>query len=137
MARVCGRRKPRPGRARELRQPLAGSVPPVGLAPSWLHSTSQGIPSIIQPNNSGSVGNYSCRQWGNLNVVDGVRGARAYLIERAPDAPALEWDVIGSSTKKEASLNSMVSGTKYWFRVAALGTAGQSAYSDPVPLFAP
>ena len=66
-----------------------------------------------------------------------VRGARAYLIERAPDAQALEWDVIGSSTKKEASLNSMVSGTKYWFRVAALGTAGQSAYSDPVPLFAP
>jgi hypothetical protein len=30
-----------------------------------------------------------------------------------------------------------VSGTKYWFRVAALGAAGQSAYSDPVPLFAP
>jgi hypothetical protein len=31
----------------------------------------------------------------------------------------------------------MVSGTKYWFRVAAIGAAGQSAYSDPVPLFAP
>ena len=66
-----------------------------------------------------------------------VRGANAYCIERAADAPALDWGVIGTSTKKEASLNSMVSGTKYWFRVAAIGAAGQSAYSDPVPLFAP
>ncbi len=66
-----------------------------------------------------------------------VRGARAYCIERAADAPALDWGMIGTSTKKEASLNSMVSGSKYWFRVAAIGAAGQSAYSDPVPLFAP
>ncbi len=66
-----------------------------------------------------------------------VRGAKAYCIERAADAPALDWGVIGSSTKREASLNSMVSGSKYWFRVAAIGAAGQSAYSDPVPLFAP
>ena len=66
-----------------------------------------------------------------------VRGARAYTIERAADAPELDWGMIGTSTKKEASLNSMVSGRKYWFRVAAIGAAGQSAYSDPVPLFAP
>lgn len=67
----------------------------------------------------------------------GVRGARAYTIERAEEAPVLDWTVIGNSTKREASLNSMVSGKKYWFRVAAIGTAGQSAYSDPVALFAP
>ena len=66
-----------------------------------------------------------------------VRGARAYTIERAADAPALDWGMIGTSTRKEASLNSMVSGRKYWFRVAAIGAAGQSASSDPVPLFAP
>lgn len=66
-----------------------------------------------------------------------VRGAKAYCIERAVDAQELDWGVIGMSTKKEASLNSMVSGRRYWFRVAAIGAAGQSAYSDPVPLFAP
>ena len=66
-----------------------------------------------------------------------VYGARAYSIARAAEAPALEWGVIGTSTKKQASLNSMVSGQKYWFRVAAVGAAGQSAWSDPVPLFAP
>lgn len=66
-----------------------------------------------------------------------VRGAKAYTIERAADAPHLDWGVIGNSTKRQASLNSMVSGTKYWFRVSAIGAAGQSAWSDPVPLFAP
>jgi hypothetical protein len=65
------------------------------------------------------------------------RGAKAFSVERATDGPTLNWAVIGNSTKKEASLNSMVSGTKYWFRVAAIGAAGQSAWSDPVPLFAP
>ena len=66
-----------------------------------------------------------------------VRGAKAYSIERAEEAANLDYKVIGNSTKKQASLNSMVSGKKYWFRVAAIGSAGQSAWSDPVPLFAP
>lgn len=66
-----------------------------------------------------------------------VYGAKAYSIERAEDAPTLEYRVIGNSTKKATALNSMVSGKKYWFRVAAIGAAGQSAWSDPVPLFAP
>ncbi len=66
-----------------------------------------------------------------------VGGAKAYLVERAQENSTLNWTMIGTSTKSEASYNSMVSGTKYWFRVAAIGTAGQSAWSDPVPLFAP
>jgi hypothetical protein len=72
----------------------------------------------------------------DLNWKSG-RGSRAFTIERAEDAPVPEYEVIGTSTKKYASLNSMVSGKKYWFRVAAIGAAGQSAWSDPVPLFAP
>ena len=67
----------------------------------------------------------------------GVYGARSYTVERAEDATNLDYQVIGNSTKKATSLNSMVSGKKYWFRVAAIGAAGQSAWSDPVPLFAP
>lgn len=66
----------------------------------------------------------------------GVYGARSYSIERAEDAPVLDFSVIGNCTKKQATLNSMVSGKKYWFRVAAVGAAGQSAWSDSVPLFA-
>lgn len=65
------------------------------------------------------------------------RGAKAFNIARAEDAPELEYHIIGSSTKKAATLNSMTSGKKYWFRVAAIGAAGQSAWSTPVALFAP
>ena len=66
-----------------------------------------------------------------------VFGAKTYLYERAVDAPAMEWKPIGASTKRSGLFNSMVSGQKYWFRLAAVGSAGQSPWSDPVPLFAP
>jgi hypothetical protein len=66
-----------------------------------------------------------------------VRGAKAYTIERAEDGPVLDWKVVSNGTRRQASVNSMVSGKKYWFRVAVIGTGGQSAWSDPVPLFAP
>ena len=63
-------------------------------------------------------------------------GAKAYTVERAIDSAEMAWVFMGNSTKAEASLNSMVSGNKYWFRVAAVGSAGTSAWSDPVPLIA-
>ena len=69
-------------------------------------------------------------KWKNLY------GAKAYNIERATDSAELSWQFMGSTTKSEASLNSMLSGKKYWFRVAAVGAAGTSAWSDPVPLVA-
>ncbi|MGC3959011.1 MAG: fibronectin type III domain-containing protein [Verrucomicrobiota bacterium] len=68
---------------------------------------------------------------------DSDRGYRSFTVERAEDAPVPVYQVIGNTTKKFASFNSMVSGKKYWFRVASVGPAGQSAWSDPVPLFAP
>lgn len=94
---------------------------PVGQLPA---------PTDVQVLPSEHAGSADVR-WAN------VYGAKSYTIERATDNPALNWSVIGNSTKRQASLNSMVSGTKYWFRVAAIGAAGQSAWSDPVPLFAP
>jgi hypothetical protein len=75
---------------------------------------------------------------GSANVKwKSVNGAKSYIVERALDNVDMQWATIGTSTKKETSLNSMLSGKKYWFRVAAVGSAGQSAWSDPVPLFAP
>lgn len=65
------------------------------------------------------------------------RDARLFLIERADDAEALVFHQIGTATKKSATMNSMVSGKKYWFRIAAVGPAGQGPWSDPVALFAP
>jgi len=65
------------------------------------------------------------------------RGYRSFTVERAEDAPTPVYQVIGNTTKKAASFNSMVSGKKYWFRLASVSPAGQSAWSEPVALFAP
>ena len=67
-----------------------------------------------------------------------VHGARAYNIERALDASqGLEWSNVCSSSKTKAVVNSMQSGLRYWFRVAAIGSAGQGPWSDPVSKIAP
>lgn len=66
-----------------------------------------------------------------------IYGAKAYNIERAEDTPEGTWKPMGTVTKCSASVNTMVSGKKYWFRIAAVGAAGQSAWSEPVALIAP
>lgn len=67
-----------------------------------------------------------------------VRGARAYNVERALDsAHGLDWSNVLSSSKTRAIVNSMNSGHRYWFRVAAIGAAGQGPWSDPVSKIAP
>ena len=70
---------------------------PVGQLPA---------PTDVQVLPSEHAGSADVR-WAN------VYGAKSYTIERATDNPALNWSVIGNSTKRQASLNSMGSGTKY------------------------
>jgi hypothetical protein len=67
-----------------------------------------------------------------------VHGAKMYNIERALDsAQGLDWTTVLSSTKTRASVNSMHSGHRYWFRVAAVGSAGQGPWSDAISKIAP
>lgn len=66
-----------------------------------------------------------------------VRGAKSYLIERAVDANQLAWTAATTSTKTKASVNTMTSGLRYWFRVAAIGSAGQGVWSEPISKIAP
>ena len=69
---------------------------------------------------------------------DGVAGARSYLIEKSLDPPtATSWGHAGAATKSRASINGLTPGTRYWFRVAAIGTNGQSGWSDPATRIAP
>jgi hypothetical protein len=66
-----------------------------------------------------------------------VRGAKSYLIERALDNQRLEWAAASTSTKTKAMVNTMTSGLRYWFRVAAIGSAGQGTWSEPISKIAP
>jgi hypothetical protein len=67
-----------------------------------------------------------------------VASAKSYQIERSTDPNgAAGWTHAGATTKAKATMNGLTSGTRYWFRVAAVGTAGQGGWSDPASKIAP
>lgn len=69
---------------------------------------------------------------------DTVAGARSYVIEKSPDPPTnSSWTHAGVSTKSRSTVSGLTSGSKFWFRVAAVGTNGQSGWSDPATRMAP
>jgi hypothetical protein len=69
---------------------------------------------------------------------DTVKGAKSYVIERSPDPPtATSWVHEAVSLKSSATVSGLVSGTRYWFRVAAVMSSGQSGWSDPGTKIAP
>jgi len=91
-------------------------------------ATHVGIPA--QPENlAASIGDMD----GTVDLTwDKVRGANSYLIQKSPDPiTGGSWTMGAISTKSSATLSGLTSGTKYWFRVAAIGAAGQGAWSDP------
>ena len=61
-----------------------------------------------------------------------VKGAKSYIVRRTTDvtdnAKWLQEQVV---TKATAISTGLASGTQYWYQVAAVGTAGQGAWSDP------
>ena len=62
--------------------------------------------------------------------------AKSYIIQQSIDPPGT-WSQAGVVTKSKHSVQNLTSGDKYWFRVAAVGTAGQSGWSDPATRIAP
>ncbi|HEX3228028.1 MAG TPA: fibronectin type III domain-containing protein [Pyrinomonadaceae bacterium] len=69
---------------------------------------------------------------------EAISGAKSYVLERSPDpATAASWTHAGVSTKSSHTINGLTSGTRYWFRVAAVNGIGQSGWSDPAVKIAP
>ena len=67
-----------------------------------------------------------------------VLGARSYVIEISPDPPTEKsWTHAGVSTRSRFTVSGLTSGTRYWFRVAAVNANGQSGWSDPAVKIAP
>jgi hypothetical protein len=69
---------------------------------------------------------------------DTVDGVRSYVIERSGGpVTATSWSYSGVSTKSSFTAANLNSGTRYWFRVAAVNSNGQSGWSDPATKIAP
>ena len=47
--------------------------------------------------------------------------------------PDADWKFGGTSTKSTCTVGGLAAGTRHWFRVAAVASAGQSPWSSPVP----
>ena len=67
---------------------------------------------------------------------DSVRGAKSYRLEQSLD-PNTGWSLADIVTRSQGTLLGRTSGTTYWLRAAAIGTAGQGPWSNPVPKVAP
>jgi hypothetical protein len=69
---------------------------------------------------------------------DPVPGTRSYVIQQSPDPPsATAWTHAATSTRSSTTINGLTPGTRYWFRVSAIGASGQSGWSDPATKIAP
>ena len=69
---------------------------------------------------------------------DTTAGAKSYIIETSEDPPTpTSWKHSGVSTKSRFTITGLQSGKRYWIRVAAINSAGQSGWSDPATKIAP
>jgi hypothetical protein len=68
---------------------------------------------------------------------DTVRGARSYVVERATDPHAGPWTQAGVAPRSSLILEGLDSGTRYYFRVAAITLNGQSPWSNHAVKVAP
>lgn len=69
---------------------------------------------------------------------DPVGGAAGYEIEISHDLGwPEEWAQCGATDKSKTTIDQLISGVRYWFRVRAANEKGIGAWSDPVTKFAP
>ena len=60
---------------------------------------------------------------------ESVRGGRSYLVECATNALG-PWTQVALTTDTQTLVTNLISGTKYYYRVRALGAAGLGPWSD-------
>jgi len=67
-----------------------------------------------------------------------VPNAKSYTIESSTDpATATSWTHVAIATSAAKAISNLKSGTRYWFRVAAIGAGGQSGWSEHATKVAP
>jgi len=69
---------------------------------------------------------------------DVVSGAKSYMVQQSPDpVTPTTWAHAAVSTRASYTVKNLTSGTRYWFRVAAVNNNGESGWSDPAMKIAP
>ena len=61
-----------------------------------------------------------------------VKKKKTYIVEFSADPISpTSWQQAGLTTKSKFTVTGLTSGAKYWFRIAASGSAGSGPWSDP------
>lgn len=67
-----------------------------------------------------------------------IKGTQSYLYECRPhEESGQAWQQVKVSTKSRVEIEGLISGKRYAFRIAAVGAAGQSPWSDEAVSMAP
>jgi hypothetical protein len=66
-----------------------------------------------------------------------IKGTQTYIIECREHVDGTPWQQAKVSTKSRNDITGLVSGKSYAFRIAAIGAAGQSPWSDEAVCMAP
>jgi hypothetical protein len=67
-----------------------------------------------------------------------VTNAKSYVIESSTDPATLtSWEHAAIATSATKTITNLKSGTRFWFRVAAVGAGGQSGWSEHATKTAP
>ena len=76
---------------------------------------------------------------GEINLTwKKVENSRSYIIQISLDPPSADsWGHAETVTIANKTIQNLTSGKKYWFRVAAIGSTGQSGWSEPATRIAP
>ncbi|HEX8494332.1 MAG TPA: fibronectin type III domain-containing protein [Pyrinomonadaceae bacterium] len=96
---------------------------PIGAVP--------GVPTSMSP----TMGD----QEGEIDLSwNAVPYAQSYIVDVSP-SPATDdsWEQAAVVTTSSTTVQGLTSGSKYWFRVKAVGPGGQSGWSDPVMKMSP
>ena len=101
---------------------VANDPSPIGILPA---------PEDLELDSNVNPGSMGLR-WKN------VSGAASYIVERATDSPEPRVYVgVAAPTVPRTIVNSMTSGQRYWFRVAAVNAAGVGFFTLEVSKIAP
>lgn len=67
-----------------------------------------------------------------------VANAKSYIIQSSLDPPTSDsWSHAETVTTANKTVKNLTSGKRYWFRVASVGSLGQSGWSEPATRIAP
>jgi hypothetical protein len=93
------------------------------------------LPPATPINLTPTVGDYE----GKIDLLwNASQNAKSYIVQMSLNPPTeTSWVLVAIVTTSKTTVENLTSGTKYWFRVAAVGAGGQSGWSDPATKMAP